>query len=402
MTTALSGTSSVDPELIQARIDALAVELERNQVAAIVSAGFACLLRIKGIDFAALERATGNKAARELWTAVSEPVASMWAAAEELQVALAPLVAEHEARLATSSADGDAVGDLALSEAVAPSPEGRREVAKPALTPLSRIGETAWATSFVLSGEIARFRKRLPSLLKIPDGWDLLGDLQDHLGHVKAGINAILTGVYASLPASRLDEARGEQSLELIASRELRHEVFGLRDHILEVERQLNAASPAGWQPSLLRARSSLERFMFGPGFAWMRAGDKRSLLKQHQALVEVLEVWSPLRAVPAKRTVENLARYLEALEVINMRECLVVHDRRGLATVVEQARVAVAEQGPQRREAIGAALAALAEVQGRDRELDRLLEQTLAPGSPVPVEAILARAQTLLAQLGG
>ena len=36
MATALSGTSSVDPELIQARIDALPVDLERGQVAAIV------------------------------------------------------------------------------------------------------------------------------------------------------------------------------------------------------------------------------------------------------------------------------------------------------------------------------------------------------------------------------
>lgn len=401
MATALSGTSSVDPELIQARIDALPVDLERGQVAAIVRAGFACLLRIKGIDFASLERATGNKAPRDLWNAVSESVAAMWAAAEELQVALAPLVAEHEARLAVAGADQDA-GDLALSEAAVPTPEGRREAAKPALTPVARIGETAWATSFVLSGEIARFRKRLPSLLKITDGWDLLGDLQDHLGHVKAGINAILTGVYASLPASQLDEARGEQSLELVASRELRHEVFTLREHILEVERQLQATSPGAWLPFLSRARSSLERFMFGPGFAWMRAGDKRSFLKQHHALVEVLEVWSPLRAVPAKRTIENLARYLEALEVINLRECLVVHDRTALAIVVERMALAAAEQGPLRREAIGAALAALAEVQGRDRELDRLLEQTLAPGTPVPVDAVLTRARALLAQLGG
>jgi hypothetical protein len=162
-------------------------------------------------------------------------------------------------------------------------------------------------------------------------------------------------------------------------------------------------AKPAGeWQPLLGQVHNAVEKFMFGPGFAWMRAGDKRTFIKQHRALGELMELWSPLRATPAKRAVQNLARYLEALEVINQRECLVQHDRDGLKIVVARMSLAANTEGPPRREAIAAALAALAEVQGRDRTLDALLEQTLAPGTPVPVIQILDRAKTLLAQLGG
>lgn len=400
MSNALSSWASVDPELLQARLGTLTDARERHQVVTIVTASFACLTKIQGVDFGRLERSNA-KTAQQLWTEIADEVGALWRTIDELQNNLKPLIDEHEMRL------GDAEGELMFEESgealqAAVQASARIADKRAPLTPLQRIGETAWATSFVLAGEIDAFRKRLPALLKVPDPWELIGDLQDHLGHVKAAINAILTGIYSSLPSVSVDGRPDQQNVELFASRELRARIFELRDRILEVERAMETTPAGQWQELLSRSFTDIERFMFGPGFAWMRAGDKRTFIRQHRSLAELLELWSPLRALPAKRAVQNLARYLEALEIINQRECLILHDRGALGVVVARIGEALGCVGQERREAIAAGLAALAEVQGRDRTLDALLEQMLAPGSPVPLEQILDRAKALFVQLGG
>lgn len=377
---------------------------EREQATAIVNASFACLTRLAAIDFGTLERERTSGPARGLWTAAESSVAAVWAAIEELRHTAQPLVAAHEDHFGANDAGADAAEDdpfggglFGDEDKAASAPK------KPApTTPIQRIGETVWATSFVLTSEVDSFRKRLPALLNVPDAWELLGDLQDHAAHIRAALQAILTGVYASMyPGSASAvTAHDEQSIELLAARELRQRIFALRDEVVALEMTI-LEKPAGeWQPLLRKIVEALGVFMFGPGFAWMRAGDKRTFITQQRALRDILEMWSPLRATPAKRAVQNLARYLEALEVINQRECLVVHDRAALTAVVQNLAAAQTSPGPESRQYIGAALAALAEAQGRDRVLDAMLEQTLAPGSVVPTLLILERAQELLVRL--
>jgi hypothetical protein len=143
-----------------------------------------------------------------------------------------------------------------------------------------------------------------------------------------------------------------------------------------------------------------LEAFIFGPGFAWMRAIDKRVFLSQRRTLGEILALYSPLRAEPARLAIDDLARMLETMEMINQRECLMVHDRVALTAVVENMESAMAAQGPAARRFIGAGLAALSEAQGRDAILDRLMAEAMAPGSAVPLSEILRRARQVLAQL--
>ena len=58
------------------------------------------------------------------------------------------------------------------------------------------------------------------------------------------------------------------------------------------------------------------------------------------------------------------------------------------------------APDASKRREYIASGLAALADAQGRDKQLDQLLETTLAPGSPVPTTEILQRAKQMLNRL--
>ncbi|MEM6531481.1 MAG: hypothetical protein AAF654_02600 [Myxococcota bacterium] len=386
----------MDPERVQGRVSLLDDPLVRGQVTRISDAAFSCLTRIQSINFSALERSSTGQDTRALWEDVSSQISSMWLAVEELESTLAPLIEEHEAKQADEGEDFDF--DFGESD----TPVAEKAPAAP-LTPLERIGETAWATCFVLNGEIQQFRRRLPNLLQVEDAWDLISDLQDHVGHVKAAINAILTGVFSSLPVDERESGETGHTLELVASRELRIRVFELRDQIVRIEGQMERWPAHEWEKFLRLALQMIERFMFGPGFAWMRAADKRTFITQHRALSELLEIWSPLRAVPAKRVVSNVARYLEALEVINQREHLVTHDRTCLEIVVDNLGAAQAGAEPtSRRSAIAAALGALAEVQGRDRELDRLLEATLDPGSEVPEKAILEVASAVLAKLRG
>ena len=393
----------VDPELLQLRIKSMRNPQERTLAESIINAAFACLKRIQSLDFSALERDRAGGPTRALWTAAEAPVAEVWHAVEELQHAAKPLVDEHDSRI---SAEEEITFDVSIEgEAASTAAPKAPPVAATTQTPIDRIGETMWATSFVLNSEIDGFRRRLPSLIKVPDAWELLSDVQDHVGHIKAALQAILTGIYGSLypneGGARADVvSHDEQNIELLASRELRQRIFALRDDLLGVEASLATVPSSEWQALLRRAVTSLDSFMFGPGFAWMRASDKRSFIKQHRAISEILELWSPLRATPARRAVQNLARYLEALEVINQRECLVLHDRAALTVVVEKLEKANGAAQAERREHIAAGLAALADAQGRDKALDQLLEATLAPGSSVPTTEILQRAKTLLARL--
>lgn len=391
----------VDPELLQLRLGTLRHPQERTLATAIVNTTFACLTRINNLDFTTLEREQSGGSTRQLWTAAETPISLVWRAIEELRHAAKPLADEHEVRLGDSEEVSFADNEEFLASAA------QSQAVPLSMTPIQRIGETVWATSFVLMSEVESFRKRLPALLNVPDPWELLSDLQDHMGHVKAALQAILTGIYTSLyptpdgtGGSIADGSHDEQSIELMASRELRQRIFALRDDVLAIETSLLQTPTGDWQVLLKRVLEALDGFMFGPGFAWMRAGDKRTFITQHRGLREILEIWSPLRATPARRAVQNLARYLEALEVINQRECLVLHDRAALTIVVTELERASAAAPPDRPKHIAAGLASLADAQGRDNGLDQLLEATLAPGSPVPMNEILTRARGLLARL--
>lgn len=398
---ALSAIGSVDPDRVYARVRLLEDWSERGEVFSIVGGAFACLARLKSVDFSALERAAAHKSSTELWGDVEGDVDSVWSAIQELEHALQPLIALHEKRRAADIPSEDFEFDLE-SEAGAEGSQSAVGGSGP-MTPLERIGETAWATCFMLQSEITGFRRRLPQLSRLKDGWELVSELQDHIGHVKAALNAILTGVYASLPPAADESPNEAHSLELMASLELRVRVFELRDHVLRIERQMSVARPEDWEKYLRLARQFIEGFMYGPAFGWMRAGDKRTFIVQQRSIGELLEMWSPLRAVPAKHTISNLARYLEALEIINQREVLLEHDRERLSIVashLESARTT--ENTRKRRNGIATALAALAELQGRDESLDKLLERTLDPSSPVPVDEIQVRCRSLLEQLGG
>jgi hypothetical protein len=322
----------------------------------------------------------------------------MWRALEELRLSLEPLIRAFEEQ---SEADDDLGLGGRLED---PSMDEGLQAPEAALAlddDSRRIAETAWAMGFVFNGEVKEFRNRLPALLKLQEGWELVDALQGHIEHIRGALNAILGGVYSSLAGAAGDSREADQSFFLTASIELRSRLFELRDQIGAIEERMRSCAPADWLDLLVEARERVNGFVFGPGFAWARATDKRTFLAQREGLTRILELYSPLRAEPARRAIDDLARFLDALEVINQRECLVLHDHAALSRVVASMREAVIAAGPTARAAIGRGLAALSEASGRDRDLDQMLAQAMAPGGTVPVADILTRAETLVEALG-
>jgi hypothetical protein len=389
---AQAAIADVDPELLQARINAVKSPTTRDWAHSLSEAALAAMVGVRAVDVASLQNGVADQTAHEMWASADEPVAAMWLGLEELRQLMSPLVRAYQAQQGDEAIAGDF--DSASEE----GDESRADLELDDI--LRRIAETAWAMTFVLAGEVEWFRRRLAQVLQLEDAWELAEALEDHVGHVRSAVGALLTGIYASLPRAG-PGAEADESVEALTARELRARVFELRDAIVDIEDRMRR-SPAGtWQPLLVEARQRVEGFIFGPGFAWMRATDKRTFLVQRRALTELLAMYSPLRADPARRTVANLARFLEAMEVINQRESLMLHDRSAIAAVIEHMALAKAG-GPGARDHIAAALAALSEAQGRDHLLDALLAQTMAPGSDVPVDSILERARAVLARLGG
>jgi hypothetical protein len=394
----IASTGGVDPELLEARLAALENGATRARLRVVVDRALVALGKVQEVPVGALEATVSSYSTMALWSGVDDAVSAMWHALEALRSGMQPLVEAFEEK----SDAGDDLGLVAQldgpnADAVAVQPAAKLVLDDDT----ERIAETAWAMGFVLAGEVKEFCGRLPALLKLEDGWELVDALQGHIEHIRGALNAILGGVYSSLAGVGGESEDADRSFFLTASIELRSRVFQLRDAIGAIERRMKASAPRDWLELLVEASALVNEFIFGPGFAWARATDKRTFLAQRQSLSGILELYSPLRAGPARRAVEDLARFLDALEVINQRECLVLHDHAALSRVVASMREAAAAGGQTARDAIGRGLAALSEASGRDRELDRMLAEAMAPGGSVPVNEILTRAEALVGMLG-
>ena len=392
--------SNFDREILDARLAALCDPEVKVIVRWMVDASIACTVMIGRVDFKDLETHASQWNGEKIWTEVDMIMQQIWAEISNLH---------HQ--LNTFGEAGNKEEESEESEKEEEEEEegggddfdfdfGAEPVIKAPSTPISRLQENAWAMAFVLSSEENSFKQRLPFLRKVEDGWEVIGSIEDHLGHIRSALSALLVGVMDAVPQLPHEQSASSESLELMASLELRRRIFSLRDSFLKVEQKMEEVGPGEWQDPLTQASELVSEFVFGPGFAWLRANDKRVFLEQKRELSEVLSLWSPLRAMPARHAIQNFARFLEALEILNQRESLVNHDRAALEIVVDKTGEAMALAGPERGAAMAAGLAALAEVEGRDKQLDKLLESAMDPGSVVPLEDILNLATAALARL--
>ena len=356
------GAGAVDPDLLRARVGAVRPEALRLALSAVVETGLRCRGRVDGLDFASLEVRAAEHASEVLWGSIAPSLEALWDLLRTVEGSLEAL---------------RAVGD----------PSWRRR------------WDGVSASWFLLIVELDEMQERLATLVGVPEGWELVGALQGHVEKVRFVLDAVLAEIFALLPPKPGEWGGLPRRSELVRAQERRTRLQALRDVALACEDEMGCLPPSRWLASLQRISDALGVFVFGPGYAALRASEKYALVAQQRLLREVLLLWSPLRATAARQAVEALARYIEALEVVNQHESLRARDRDLLTQVVlHMDRAAVRdEQAPKE---IAAALAALAEARGCDRELDALVEQTLSPGSAVPIARILKRAREVLAEL--
>src|SRR6266849_2710863 len=199
------------------------------------------------------------------------------------------------------------------------------------------IARTVFAVCGVLRQDVARLGERLRNPTVVADPWNLISDL----------VQAVLVRQAATNLA------------------------FLFRGHARRIAQAPDDRIAAALQDAL----RDVHAFSRTRALQALRTPDKRIFLEA-RAQMHQLGREKPPRAIEIKQSVENLARFLESLSVINRRENLRLHDREQLAAAgraLELARQRLA-QPPRARIALLEAVRAASALYGRDAQLDPYL----------------------------
>ena len=300
---------------------------------------------------------------------------------EELAPVMADTVTSTNALILTAQtafpqeARADDVDDLDAAF----GPDARVET--PEEEPKSDAQEIASLVDAVASGlrrDVTRLGERLRNPTVMADPWNLISDLLEFRGRLRAGIGELIYQV-----CLRVDEAA-----------ERRHVVPGYAAD-LEVAVLLRAASTnlaflfrghtkriAGSSDEKIRAAvgdalKDLASFARTRALAALRTADKRIFLETRDTLQRHFKDGG-LNSREVKGAAENLARFLDSLSVISRRENLRLHDRARLAAsgrLLESAQEAVgASDLPRARVHLTGVVLATWSLYGRDPQVDAYL----------------------------
>jgi len=238
--------------------------------------------------------------------------------------------------------------------------------------------EIAKLLSAVASGmrrDVARLGERLRTPSVVADPWNLVSDLLEFRGRLRAGIGELIYQVCLYVEElERIDVVPGyaadlEQGLLLRqASTNL---AFLFRGHT----KRIGASSDERIVAALQDALKDLHSFSRTRGLPALRTSDKRIFLETRAQLYRLVK-GAPLQARDIKLGVENLARFLDSLSVVSRRENLRIHDRAQLAAAgraLETAQSSIGDPA-QARSQLTAALSAAQALYGRDVQLDAYL----------------------------
>ena len=251
----------------------------------------------------------------------------------------------------------------------------------PEEAPKSDEQEIASLVDGVSSGlrrDVTRLGERLRNPTVMADPWNLISDLLEFRGRLRAGIGELIYQV-----CLRVDEAA-----------ERRHVVPGYAAD-LEVAVLLRAASTnlaflfrghtkriAGSSDGKIRAAvgdalKDLASFARTRALAALRTADKRIFLETRDSLARLFKQEGAI-AREVKGAAENMARFLDSLSVISRRENLRLHDRARLAAsgrLLESAQEAVGGGDlPRARLHLTEAVRATWALYGRDPQIDAYL----------------------------
>jgi hypothetical protein len=241
--------------------------------------------------------------------------------------------------------------------------------------PEEEISSITQAVAGGLRGDVARLGERLRNPQVVADSWNLVSDILEFRGRLRAGIGELIFQVACTAIEAERAEVVPGYAEDLAAALLLRQAATNLGFLFRGHAKRLSGTTQERLVAALQDAVRDVSSFSRTRALMALRTADLRIFLEARARLVKLSAAERPsLRG--GREAVENLARFFDSLSVISRRENLRVHDRAQLAAVgrlLEAAQESAADPVHAREHLQSAATAAQA-LYGRDLQLDAYL----------------------------
>ncbi len=238
--------------------------------------------------------------------------------------------------------------------------------------------EIAKLASAVASGmrrDVAHLGERLRNPTIVSDPWNLISDLLEFRGRVRAGLGELIYQVCSFVAeVDRVDVVPGyaaELEQSLLVRQATTNLAFLFRGHT----KRIGASSDERIRAALQDSLKDLHAFSRTRALPALRTSDKRIFLETRAQLYRLVKE-TPPRTREIKLAAENLARFLDSMSVVSRRENLRLQDRAQLARAGRHLEAATdnLDQPQVARTELREAVRAAAELYGRDAQLDAYL----------------------------
>jgi hypothetical protein len=234
------------------------------------------------------------------------------------------------------------------------------------------------AVSSGLRRDVTHLGERLRNPTVMADPWNLISDLLEFRGRLRAGIGELIFQV-----CLRVDEAVERAQVvpgytwDLDSAVLLRAAATNLAFLFRGHTKRIAGSSDERVVGATADALKDIASFSRTRGLQALRTADKRIFLETRDTLKQLVKE-SQSRRGEIKAAAENMARFLDSLSVISRRENLRLHDRSRLAAsgrLLESAQEAVGGGDlPRARLHLTSAVRATWSLYGRDAQIDAYL----------------------------
>ncbi len=237
------------------------------------------------------------------------------------------------------------------------------------------IAKLAVAVTSGMRRDVARLGERLRNPTIVSDPWNLISDLLEFRGRVRAGLGELIYQVCSFVAeVDRVDVVPGyaaELEQSILVRQATTNLAFLFRGHT----KRIGASSDERIRAALQDSLKDLHAFSRTRALPALRTSDKRIFLETRAQLYRLVKD-TPPHTREIKLAAENLARFLDSMSVVSRRENLRLQDRAQLARAGRHCEAATDNLGEPlvARAELREAVRAAAELYGRDPQLDAYL----------------------------
>jgi hypothetical protein len=249
-------------------------------------------------------------------------------------------------------------------------------------TEREQAAETLYAMGGMLKSRVGTFAQRLRHATAQHDPWPLLAELDDNLHGLEKAVQGLLFGVLGVFKNDvRREEILPEYRSAVKDGVDLRAAVTDLGYHIGRTNAVIANATPEQLVPLVVAVADRLARFAARPEYRSLRAEDKKAVIDFRRDLHTLRYKKGGVPHQPLKTAVEGFSKFLDAMQAINHREVLVVHDRQRLSESLSRLAdgLSVGSNPHAARAQLLATLDILSSVYGRHPDLDEAIRQRAA-----------------------